>query len=231
VSSLSRPAGAPRTEVAFTGPEGEATIEADQVILAVPPGVASTLVPWVRAPWTELTKVTPVLTVVLRLSAELSASTSGMELGLSREQWAFSVVTDLSRYWPEYEGLGKTVLRCEIGHADRLASGPDTADAEVLKLIQLDLERLYPEIADKQITIEAYAIHREENLLYTRWAKGQWSKKPKERDVGQGVFLAGDWTTKGTIGMEAAANSGMEAANHVLVSAGLDPVPFRDVPL
>jgi len=65
----------------------------------------------------------------------------------------------------------------------------------------------------------------------TKWVKGAWSKKPKERDVGQGVYLAGDWTTKGTIGMEAAANSGIEAANHVLVSEGFDPIPFRDVPL
>jgi len=31
--------------------------------------------------------------------------------------------------------------------------------------------------------------------------------------------------------MEAAANSGIEAANHILVSEGLDPIPFRDVPL
>ena len=123
------------------------------------------------------------------------------------------------------------MLRCEIGHADRFPRGADTPDDEVIEMIQLDLARLYAEVADRGITIEAYAIHRETNLLYTRWAKGQWSKKPTERDVGQGVFLAGDWTTKGTIGMEAAANSGIEGANHVLLAAGLPPVPFRDVPL
>ena len=62
-------------------------------------------------------------------------------------------------------------------------------------------------------------------------AKGEWSKKPTERDVGQGVYLAGDWTTKGTIGMEAAANSGIEAANHVLSVEKLPLIPFQDVPL
>ena len=98
-------------------------------------------------------------------------------------------------------------------------------------MIQLDLERLFPEMVPRSIAIEAYAIHRETEQLYVRWAKGQWSKKPTERDVGRGVFLAGDWTTKGTIGMEAAANSGIEAANHVLVHAGMAPVRFRDVPL
>jgi len=231
-TGVARPEGQPRTEVTFTTPSGgEATLDADHVILAVPPVVAKGLVPWVSAPWTELVKVTPVLTVVMRLSAQLETSTDSHELGLSREQWAFSVVTDLSHYWPEFQGQGKTVLRCEIGHADRFPRGADTPDDEVLEMLQLDLGRLYPEIVARGITIEAYAIHRETNLLYTRWAKGQWSKKPKERDVGQGVFLTGDWTTKATIGMEAAANSGIEAANHVLLAAGLPPVPFRDIPL
>src|SRR5262249_20883041 len=153
------------------------------------------------------------------------------ELGLSREQWAFSVVTDLSRFWPLYEGLGKTIIRCEIGHADRLPYGPNTPDEEVVNLLRQDLERLFPEMLQRGITIEAYAIHREEHLLYTRWAKGAWVRKPKERDLGKGVFIAGDWTTKGTIGMEAAANSGVEAANHVLLAERLPPVPFRDVPI
>jgi protoporphyrinogen oxidase len=230
-TSVARPPGAAETTVTYRTPEGEAAIEADQVILAIPPSAAKGLVPWVRAPWTELVKTSPVITAVLRLSDRLSTSADGRELGLSREQWAFSVVTDLSRSWPAYQGQGKTVLRCEIGHADRFPAGVDTADDEVIKLLVLDLARLFPEITERGIVVEAYAIHRETNLLYTRWARGQWSKKPKERDVGQGVFLAGDWTTKGTIGMEAAANSGIEAANHVLLSAGLPPVLFRDVPL
>jgi uncharacterized protein with NAD-binding domain and iron-sulfur cluster len=227
---LSRPDGASCTEVAYHG-RHRGAVEADHVIVAVPPKHAHKLLDWVDAPWTELGPVSPVLTVVLRLSAQLSTSVDGRELGLSREQWVFSVVTDLSRFWPAYEGLGKTVLRCEVGHADRLPGGANIHEDALVKLIRQDLERLFPEIVDRRIVIEAYAVHREEELLYTRWAKGQWSKKPKERDVGKGVFLAGDWTTKGTIGMEAAANSGIEAANHVLASVGLPPVPFRDIPL
>jgi uncharacterized protein with NAD-binding domain and iron-sulfur cluster len=65
------------------------------------------------------------------------------------------------------------------------------------------------------------------------WTRGEFRKKPKpeERDAGRGVFLAGDWTTRGTIGMEAAANSGLEAANHVLGARGKPAIAFREVPL
>ena len=228
---IARADGENETSLTYTAGDGAHTLAADHVLLAVSPVVAKDLVPWVDAAWKELIQVTPVLTVVMRLSGQLAASKDGRELGMSREQWVFSVVTDLSRYWPAYEGSGKTVLRCEIGHADRLPNGPDTSDAELIKLVETDLGRLFPEIVEKGITIEAYAVHSETQQLYVRWAQGQWSKKPTERAVGKGVFLAGDWTTKGTIGMEAAANSGIEAANHVLVLEGLSPVPFRDIPL
>jgi protoporphyrinogen oxidase len=231
VQSLSRPAGEDKTRVTYRTHAGEHTIEADQVILAVRPQCARELVPWVDAPWTQLQPVTPVLTVVLVLSELVQQSVDDRELGLSREQWAFSVVTDLSHFWPEYEGSQKTVLRCEIGHADRLPGGPETPDREVMAMVKLDLERLFPEIKARRMTIEKFAIHRETKHLYTRWEKGAWSKKPTERDVGQGIYLAGDWTTKGTIGMEAAANSGLEAANQLLIAAGIPPIPFRDTPL
>jgi hypothetical protein len=52
-----------------------------------------------------------------------------------------------------------------------------------------------------------------------------------ERDLGNHVYLAGDWTTKGTIGMEAAVNSGFEAANFVRASEHLPAIPFEDVPV
>jgi protoporphyrinogen oxidase len=232
VTGISRPDGQAKTEVTYTGVEGSRTIVCDQVILAIAPSAAAPLVPWVKEPWTALQKVTPVLTVVVRLSGELQKSaTDDREYGLSREQWVFSVATNLSKFWPEYEGIGKTVLRFEIGHADLLPEGPDTPDDAILKMIETDLPRLFPEVAERGLTVEAYAIHRETVRLYTRWVKGAWSMKPTERDVGQGVYLAGDWTTKGTIGMEAAVNSGVEAANFVLARAGMPPVPFRDVPL
>jgi uncharacterized protein with NAD-binding domain and iron-sulfur cluster len=232
--TLSRPEGHARTIVTYAAPDGPRTIEADHVLLAVAPSAAARLVPWVKAPWTELRKVTPVVTVVMRLSAKLlprRGSPGAHEIGVSREQWSFSVATDLSAYWPEYAGLGKTVIRCEVGHADLLPGWPEITDDALVATIHNDLGRLFPEIADRGIAVEAYAVHRETERLYTRWARGQWSKKPTQRDVGQGVFLAGDWTTKGTIGMEAAANSGIEAANHVLVQEGMAPVRFRDVPL
>jgi len=225
---IHRPAGDKRTRVVYEKDGVEHTIEGEYVISALRPHDVGPLLPWVQAKWKELGPVTPVITVVLRFDGLVQQSIDDRELGLSREQWAFSVVTDLSHFWPEYEGK-KTVLRCEIGHADRFPRGADIPDDEVMRMIRVDLERLFPEVEDRKI--EAYAIHRETVQLYTKWVAGEWSKKPEERDVGQGVYLAGDWTTKGTIGMEAAANSGIEAANHVLVSEGLPPIPFRDVPL
>jgi protoporphyrinogen oxidase len=230
VTSVARAPHEQTTRVTFTKDGVEQTLEADHVVSALRPRDAAKLLPWVKAAWKELEPVTPVLTVVLRLSGKVQQSVDDRELGLSREQWAFSVVTDLSHYWPEYMAdPTRTVLRCEIGHGDRFPGGADIADEEVMGLIKLDLERLFPETKD--LTIEAYAIHREKTHLYTKWVKGAWAKKPKERAVGQGVYLAGDWTSKGTIGMEAAANSGIEAANHILVSEGLDPIPYTDVPL
>lgn len=232
VSRVERAYGAKKTRVTYTQGEAEHSLDADHVILALRPRDAAPLLPWVNAAWKELSPVSDVFTVVLRLSGRVEESFDARELGLSREQWAFSVVTDLSHFWPEYMvDKEKTVLRCEIGHADRMPKGIDTPPDELMHLIEIDLWRLFPEIERKGLVIEDYAIHAEGKHLYTKWGRGDWSKKPQERDVGQGVFLAGDWTTKGTIGMEAAANSGIEAANHVLVAEGFAAMPFTDVPL
>jgi hypothetical protein len=138
------------------------------------------------------------------------------------------VITDLSRFWPEYQG-DKTVLRVEIGHADLLPGGADMPEPLLVDMVKNDLDRLFPEA--KALHVEWSALHREKKRLYVKWVRGEFSKKPKERDLGNGVFLAGDWTSKGTIGMEAAANSGMEAANHVLSALGKPLVSFTDVPL
>ena len=228
VKSIDRDFPSTRTRVDYTTPSGAGSIEADHVILASSPWVAKQLVPWVTAPWTELKPVSPVITVVLRLSGKLKQSADDRELGCSREHWAFSVVTDLSQFWPEYDG-DKTVIRCEIGHADRLAGGVDADKDELVVEIKRDLDRLFPEAA--KLTVEKAELHRESKHLYTSWTKGQFSKKPEERDVGRGVYLAGDWTSKGTIGMEAAANSGFEAANHVLAAEKLPLAEYQDVPL
>ncbi len=204
------------------------TLEGDQVILAMQPWDARLLVPWVNEPWTELQRVTPVITCVFGLDGLLQESADARELGCSREQWSFSVITDLSRFWPEYHGA-KTVLRVEIGHADLLPGGVNMPEPLLVEMVKHDLDRLFPEA--KKLNVEWAALWRETNHLYVRWTQGQFAKKVKQRDVGRGVFLAGDWTSKGTIGMEAAANSGVEAANHVLASMGKPTVPYNDVPL
>lgn len=210
--------------------EGGETLEADRVILALQPWHARELLPEVRAAWTTLRPVSPVITIVLGLSGLVAGSADARELGCSREHWAFSVVTDLSRFWPQYAG-GKTVLRAEIGHADLLPGGVDMPEPLLVELVKRDLDRLFPEVGP--MTVEWVRMHRESRHLYVRWVRGEWSKKPAPdgRKVAAGVYLAGDWTTRGTIGMEAAANSGLEAANDVLGAAGLPAIAFRDVPL
>jgi protoporphyrinogen oxidase len=228
--SVGRAAGEARTRVKFQTAAGAVERECDHAIVALQPWDARQLLPWARARWLDLQPVTPVITIVLALSGRVTSSRDGRELGTSREFWTFSVVTDLSRFWPEYQG-DKSVLRVEIGHADLLPGGAGADEKMLLALIKHDLDRLFPEVA--AMTIEWSRVHRETRQLYVRWTRGEFSKKPEpaDRDLGQGVFLAGDWTSKGTIGMEAAANSGVEAANHVLAANRLATVAYRDVPL
>jgi protoporphyrinogen oxidase len=228
VTKIERRSGDEKTTVTMTVDGQTRTLQAEHVILAVKPGDAKALLPWVDAPWTTLEKVTPVLTVVLRLDGQIADSADQRELGLSRHDWSFSVTTDLSRFWPDYAG-DKSVIRVEIGHANLLPDGADIDERELIPMIKKDLDTLFPEAA--KMKVEEYAIHRETKHLYTKWTKGEWSKQPTRRSVGHGVFLAGDWTTKGTIGMEAAANSGVEAANHVLTHHKLRPAYYRDVPI
>jgi protoporphyrinogen oxidase len=227
-TEIARPDGAARSRVVFDVAGQRVEDEADHVIVAMQPWDARALCPWAEAAWTTLVPVTPVITIVLGLSGKLGSSSDAREYGLSREHWAFSVVTDLSQFWPEYAG-DKTVLRAEVGHADLLPGGVNMPEPLLIELVKRDLDRLFPDAAS--LKVEWTRIHRETKQLYVRWTRGQFSKKPEQRDIGRGVFLAGDWTTLGTIGMEAAANSGIEAANHVLGKNGRDLIPYRDVPL
>ena len=207
-----------------------AELAAHHVIVALQPWDAAELITWRKDPWMELKRVTPVITMTIGLSGRIEASTDGREYGFSREQWMFSVVTDLSRLFPRYQG-DKTVLRVEIGHADRLPGGMAMDEAELLRQVKQDLDRFWPEAIPMHI--EFAKLNREAKHLYVSWTRGQFGKKPKpeDRDLGSGIFLAGDWTTRGTIGMEAACNSAYEAANHVLNQRGEDPFVYRDVPL
>lgn len=230
VEKIGRGPGDARTRVDYTIGGERRTAEADHVICALQPRHAAPLLPWVKAAWTSLPPTSPVITMVVGLSGRVTESPDGRELGMSRETWAFSVVTDLSRFWPEYAGE-RSVLRVEVGHADDLPHGVDCPDDVLLDLVRHDLGRLYPET--KAMRIEWHKVHRETEQLYVSWTRGHFARKPDAhtRDVGQGVYLAGDWTTKGTIGMEAAANSAIEAANWVLRREGREVIAFKDVPL
>jgi hypothetical protein len=65
------------------------------------------------------------------------------------------------------------------------------------------------------------------------WLRGEWYKKPTpdERQVAEDVYLAGDWTSKGTIGMEAAVISALEAVNWIHARHRWPLVTFEQVPL
>ena len=154
---------------------------------------------------------------LLRKRLEQRARTAG--IGLTRAQWQ-------AQLW---QLPYKTVLRCEIGHANLLAGGVDADEAELVRMVKTDIDRLYPHAAPMKV--EWAKVYRERKHLYTKWVKGAFQKKPEDRDCGKGVYLAGDWTTKGTIGMEAAANSGIEAANHILGAEKLPLIAYVDVPL
>lgn len=200
----------------------------DHAVIALQPGPAAKLVTWAEPRWKTLKPTTPVITMVLGLSGRIAASIDGRELGLSRREWPFSVITDLSRFWKEYQG-DKTVLRVEIGHAD-LPPGQGS-QAEIIAAVKEGLDRLWPEC--KPLTVEWCEMNIEKELLYVSWLRGEWQKQPKpaERAVAPWLFLAGDWTSKGVIGMEAAVNSAYEAVNWIHRHHGWREVAFENVPL
>ncbi|MFT3766882.1 MAG: FAD-dependent oxidoreductase [Minicystis sp.] len=81
VTRISRAPNEKKTRVVFTRDGAEETLEADHVVSALRPRDAAKLLPWVKAQWTELQPVTPVLTVVLRLSGRVQQSIDDRELG------------------------------------------------------------------------------------------------------------------------------------------------------
>ncbi|MBN2152038.1 MAG: FAD-dependent oxidoreductase [Candidatus Lokiarchaeota archaeon] len=233
VTEIGKYEGDPNGHTSRVDVEHDGTVDsahAHHVIVAVQPQDAALLAPWVEAPWTGLKRVNPIITMTLGLSGRIGGSPDGREYGFSRADWVFSVVTDLSRFWPEFAGP-KTVLRVEIGHADLLPGGIDTPDEEIGGLVKKDLDRFWPEC--QPMRVEFAKIHREKRHLYVSWTRGEFVKKPEngDRRLGNHVYLAGDWTTRGTIGMEAAVNSAYEAANFVRSAEGLAPIPFEDVPV
>lgn len=218
--------------VEYRSAGGRVLVPSDHTILALQPWAAAKLVTWVRRPWMDLKPTSPVITMTLVLSGRVHASKDGRELGLSRKAWPFSVITDLSRFWPEFapERIGdKTVFRVEIGHAD-LPPG----EASILDLVhevKAGLDKLFPECA--ALHVENCQMNHERELLYVSWLRGEWVKKPTaaDRHVAESVYLAGDWTSKGTIGLEAAVNSGYEAVNWIHRRLGLAEIAFPDVPI
>lgn len=204
----------------------------DDLVIACQPVAAAKLVTWAEPRWKTLQPTTPVVMLTLQLSGRLATSIDGRELGLSRKDWPFSVITDLSRFWPEFAPAtngDKTVLRVEIGHADRPPGGG--SKDEIVAAVKVGLDRLWPEC--KPLTIEWAEMNVEKELLYVAWLRGEWQKQPTtaEREVAADVFLAGDWTSKGVIGMEAAVNSAYEAVNWIHARHGWKPVSFQQVPL
>jgi protoporphyrinogen oxidase len=218
--------------VTIEGPAGQATLAYDDLIVAIQPWLAAKLVTWSEAAWKTLKPTTPVITMTLQLSGRIEKSIDGRELGMSRKDWPFSVITDLSRLWPEYDLTktgGKTVLRGEIGHAD-LPPGEETR-IKLMAAVKAGLDRLWPEC--KPMTIEWVEVNHERELLYVSWLRGEFQKKPAgpDREVADGVYLAGDWTTLGTIGMEAAVISGLEAVNYIHGRHAWPTLSFSNVPL
>ena len=211
--------------------DGE-VLEYDQLVVAIQPWAARKLVTWSEPRWKTLEKTSAVAMVVLQLSGRVQASVDGRELGLSRKDWPFSVITDLSRFWPEFSNAktgDKTVLRVEIGHADRPPGQLD--EASIVKAVKDGLDRLWPECA--AMTIEWHRVNVEKELLYVSWLRGEWQKQPTpaERVIADDVMLAGDWTSKGVIGMEAAVISALETVNWIHARHRWPGVSFVQVPL
>ncbi|MBN2495538.1 MAG: FAD-dependent oxidoreductase [Deltaproteobacteria bacterium] len=91
-----------------------------------------------------------------------------------------------------------------------------------------EFERYFPEMAGCRILDEHLQIRTD----FTAFHTGLHAQRPEVETELPGLFLAGDWVKLPfpAMLMEAAASSGLLAANAILQAAGLRPEPLQSVP-
>jgi uncharacterized protein with NAD-binding domain and iron-sulfur cluster/nitrite reductase/ring-hydroxylating ferredoxin subunit len=127
----------------------------------------------------------------------------------------------LNRFDPEYDAEGQVV---EV-HACR---GKDASAEEVLDRVFQDLSLFCPGLS-RDLLVDSFVQPHPE--VFTLYSPGGMADRPGTDAGVAGLHLAGDWTLseRPVWMMERAVVSGLEAANRVLRSRGLEPAEILEL--
>ncbi len=173
---------------------GEALGEADRVVLAVPPGVATTLLPGLEAP----VESRPIVNAHYRLEAP-------PEIG----SVPFLGMIGGDAHWLFVRG---TVVSVTVSAADRLVDEPADKIAEML------WKDAAKAIGRPPSPLPPCRVVKEKRATFAQ-TPAQAARRPGPKSGPKNLFLAGDWTETGLPAtIEGAVRSGARAAHLVNMS-------------
>jgi len=131
-------------------------------------------------------------------------------------------ITPSARSWADANG-GSVVELHSYAVPERL-----TDEAAVKAALRAELDRYFPELKGARLVHEAFQLKDD----FTAFHRGLHSGRPTTETAVPGLVLAGDWVRLPcpAMLMEAAATSGLLAANRLLAREGLRPEPVYTVP-
>ncbi|MBM4359961.1 MAG: FAD-dependent oxidoreductase [Deltaproteobacteria bacterium] len=131
-------------------------------------------------------------------------------------------ITPSARAWAEQQG-GSVLELHSYAVPDRLAD-----ELQVKEALRAELDTFFPELAGARIVEEAFQLKDD----FTAFHRGLHARRPTTETEAPGLVLAGDWVKLPcpAMLMEAAATSGLLAANVLLAREGLASEPVYTVP-
>jgi isorenieratene synthase len=131
-------------------------------------------------------------------------------------------ITPSARAWAD-ERQGAVVELHSYAVPDRLEH-----EAAVKAALRGELDRYFPELEGARVVHEAFQLKDD----FTAFHRGLHASRPTTETTVPGLVLAGDWVRLPcpAMLMEAAATSGLLAANCLLAREGLRPEPVYTVP-
>lgn len=208
VRRLDRPL--PWRDGSWTVVADDATFAADAVVLAVPPGAAAGLAPWLAGP-AEAAALGSSPIVNLHIVYDRPVMTDAfMAVVGSPVQWLFH------REAPR-DAVGSDYVVVSLSAADAAIA---STSAQLQATFAPELARLLPAAAAARIT--RFVVTRE-RAATPRFTAGTGPARPAQATAEPGLGLAGAWTDTGwPATLEGAARSGAAAAVAALASRASD---------
>jgi squalene-associated FAD-dependent desaturase len=200
----------------WTVHSGGVPVEADQVILAVPPIAAEALLPPgaldLAAGWAERLGTSPIVNVHIVVDTTVLTGPFLAFAG-SPVQWVFDRTAQSGLSTGQY-------LALSISAADEYIDAPV---ATLRERFLPELQRLLPPLASARVL--DFFVTREREATF-RPSPGTAALRPPATTRVAGLFLAGAWTDTGwPATMEGAVRSGSAAARAVLGESARERVP------